>query len=129
MALRKGGKPKPRPTPMQGVVKAIRQHLPYDLNTAQNELLSLGYVSVFQHTQGQDNVFILWTNLSTGDELMTVSRAPRVVTEGLSFRSTALFRLHATNLESTRRIAQALERQRQATISEDSDHGNADGLR
>jgi hypothetical protein len=68
-----------------------------DLNDVAKHLRDEGYIHVFEHIQGAGNIFTLWVNLSTGDEVMTVSRPARG-----NYRGTELFRLSAITHEYLR---------------------------
>lgn len=63
------------------------------LNAAQSRLHDAGFQSLFCHTQGDGNVFILWINMQTGAEVLTVSgRGPTI--EGEDIRNTGIYRLY-----------------------------------
>lgn len=64
----------------------------YDINTVQHALAERGYQSLFSHTQGNQNIFIMWINLQSGDELMTVSKRGLRIGDH-EFKSTAIYRL------------------------------------
>jgi hypothetical protein len=62
------------------------------LNTVQSRLIAAGYQSLFCHQQGDKNIFILWINLQTGDEVLSVSgRAPTI--DNHDFQCTGIYRL------------------------------------
>src|SRR5436305_15126781 len=67
-----------------------------DINTVQNALHDRGYESVFCHDFGNQNTAILWLNLQSGDELLTIARAPERFGSEQTFRSTAIYRIMPT---------------------------------